>query len=211
MKKDKEERKKKYKQYYQKNRKAILLRMKKYCEIHKKERNEYSLLYYNKHKKEISQKRKGYSKKYYKENKSKINKANRKWAKQHPEQMRVFLKKYRKNHPDRVLWGSLKSRCKQRTKSKLEISKKEFIEWYNKQEKKCVYCKITEANWGKTKDSLGKLFKKLQIDRKNNNEGYKLNNIVLACARCNLIKSDFFTYNQMLKIGRIVNATRQYI
>lgn len=45
---------------------------------------------------------------------------------------------------------------------------------------------------------------RLTIDRKNNNGNYCIDNIVLACYRCNTIKGDFFTEQEMLKIGKII-------
>jgi len=43
---------------------------------------------------------------------------------------------------------------------------------------------------------------RLTIDRIDNNFGYKINNIVLACGRCNLIKSNFFSSKEMKEIGQ---------
>lgn len=81
------------------------------------------------------------------------------------------------------------------------LSREEFIKWYNKQEKICHYCNKTE------KDSLNDMnrkMKRLSIDRKDNNKGYELNNIVLACYKCNMIKSNDISYEKMLKIGEII-------
>lgn len=81
------------------------------------------------------------------------------------------------------------------------ITKEEFINWYNTQEKRCVYCNRTEQEAIKDKD--GK-YKRLSIDRKDNNKGYELNNIVLSCHKCNTIKSEIFTYEQMIRVGNIL-------
>ena len=86
----------------------------------------------------------------------------------------------------------------------MAFSLEEFIEWYNKQEKKCVYCGITEQELLTLKDDkmlLNRKYKSLTIDRKDNQKGYKLDNIVLACMRCNSTKSDFFTFEEMKEIG----------
>ena len=45
---------------------------------------------------------------------------------------------------------------------------------------------------------------RFSIDRKKNGIGYSLDNIVLACSRCNSIKSDYFTEEEMLKIGNFI-------
>jgi hypothetical protein len=133
-----------------------------------------------------------YARKYSKEHKSEIKKQHRDY----------FLKNY-----GRPIYYDIKRRCNKKNIS-LKISIKEFLYWYYNQERKCQYCGISEENWKICKDSLNKFYKKLQVDRKNNNLGYSLDNIVLACPRCNFVKSDFFSYNNMFKIGEIINETR---
>lgn len=39
------------------------------------------------------------------------------------------------------------------------------------------------------------------IDRKDNNKGYIMGNITLACKRCNIIKGKWFTEQEMLEIA----------
>jgi len=81
------------------------------------------------------------------------------------------------------------------------LSQKQFINWYNKQERICIYCRIHE------KDIINNKYykiKRLTIDRKNNDKGYELNNIVLACDICNKVKSNIFNYKEMLKIGKTI-------
>ena len=81
------------------------------------------------------------------------------------------------------------------------ISKDQFLNWYKAQDLKCHYCSIRPEYFHLTQDKL--LLRKfnLGIDRKNNDKGYDLTNIVLSCDRCNLIKSKFFTYQDMKVIG----------
>jgi len=43
---------------------------------------------------------------------------------------------------------------------------------------------------------------KLTLDRKNNNKPYTIKNIALACCRCNYIKSNLFTYKEMIKLAK---------
>jgi hypothetical protein len=90
------------------------------------------------------------------------------------------------------------------TKIYFEINKKDFTEWYNNQEKRCVYCERTLDET--QKDGNGH-YSRLSIDRKDNNKGYEIDNIVLACNRCNIIKSNAFSYKQMLKVGKILQET----
>ena len=42
---------------------------------------------------------------------------------------------------------------------------------------------------------------RLTIDCKDNSLGYIKDNLILACDRCNFIKSNIFTYEEMLFIG----------
>lgn len=84
----------------------------------------------------------------------------------------------------------------------VDFSRNEFIEWHNKQEKKCDYCDITELNYNLMKLHYMNNCKRLTIDRKNNNSPYSLENIILACPICNMIKSSFFSYEEMKQIGQ---------
>ena len=67
---------------------------------------------------------------------------------------------------------------------KLKITKDEFIEWFNRQDKNCVYCGLDLEEFVKVRKHFGKLAQKtnkLGIDRKENNLPYTLDNIVLCC------------------------------
>jgi len=85
----------------------------------------------------------------------------------------------------------------------INFSKEDFIKWYDTQCQKCYYCNRTLKQTKKDKIFNNNSYR-LSIDRKNNNEGYKLNNLVLACFNCNRIKSNVFTEQQMLKIGIVL-------
>jgi len=69
-----------------------------------------------------------------------------------------------------------------------------FCDWYSQQEQVCYYC-------GQTLIERGKMPENLTIDRRNNNEGYTLGNIVLACRRCNTTKGCSLNERQMLQIA----------
>jgi hypothetical protein len=45
---------------------------------------------------------------------------------------------------------------------------------------------------------------RLTVDRLDNNKGYENGNLALSCMRCNGVKSDYFTEEEMLKIGKII-------
>jgi 5-methylcytosine-specific restriction endonuclease McrA len=132
----------------------------------------------------------------------------------HKKEGNLSMQKYRTNHKIKInqyrkiyyqssegIYTSLKAGAKQRNIIFL-ITKEEFIKWYNSQEQKCCYCK---RSWLQIKES-NDIYQRdrLAIDRKDNNKGYILGNIILACNRCNSIKSDYFTEKEMLKIGQII-------
>lgn len=81
------------------------------------------------------------------------------------------------------------------------VSKKNFIKWYAKQPKVCVYCGIKEEDLGKTDDLFNATTSRLSIDRMDNEKGYVLDNMVLACRRCNYMKSNFFSFDEMKNVG----------
>jgi len=150
-----------------------------------------------------------YRKQYYLKNKTKIDARNKKWHQTHREQFKKYRHKYYLKHPDLNLWNNVKNRCKYKN-IELKFTKPEFLKWYNSRDKKCEYCGILETNWPKTKDTLLKIYKRLQLDRKIPGKAYSLDNLVLACPRCNCTKSNFFTFKEMKKIGRIINESRKF-
>lgn len=79
-----------------------------------------------------------------------------------------------------------------------------FIKWYNNQEQKCYYCNRTLNEIKRDIKERNVNKNRLSIDRKDNTKGYNLDNIVLACMRCNTIKSSYFTEKEMLKIGKLI-------
>ena len=85
-----------------------------------------------------------------------------------------------------------------RDKVKVSISKQEFIQWLNSQSKICFYCGTPlQVVYGHHWQWDG-----LTIDRFDPNNGYGIDNICLACRRCNIIKGHWFTKEQMLEIAQ---------
>ncbi|GHV17311.1 hypothetical protein FACS189493_4710 [Spirochaetia bacterium] len=87
----------------------------------------------------------------------------------------------------------------------------ELYEWYEQQEKKCCYCGITEAEISQLFDA-GHLIAKhptrgrhLEIDRKKAERYYDdFDNLTLACYWCNNAKTDTFTYEEFMGIGKAI-------
>lgn len=100
----------------------------------------------------------------------------------------------------------IKSRVKFRGKTrdyhKLHISRDDFREWYNAQPRVCHYCSISEEQLQFLTDAFNNFSRKLTVDCKDNELGYARGNMVICCRRCNAIKSDILTYEEMLYIGQ---------
>jgi hypothetical protein len=83
-----------------------------------------------------------------------------------------------------------------------------FFEWYDKTDKKCCYCNISE-------DDISILFKnnkivaksgrgkKLEFERKIPDLPYDdLKNLTFACYWCNNAKTDTFSFDEFLPVGK---------
>jgi len=162
--------------------------VKKWRLKHIEESRKQSLEYYYKHLKECQER----SRKYMRDHKKALRKKQKIWS----------LKNY-----IRPIYYDIKRRCKKKN-IPLNMTLSEFLMWYTIQEKTCVYCGISEDRWSDSGDSLAKFYYRLQVDRSDNKKGYSIDNIVLACPRCNFTKSDFFTSKQMLIIGAIIHANQ---
>jgi 5-methylcytosine-specific restriction endonuclease McrA len=78
----------------------------------------------------------------------------------------------------------------------INITADAFVTWYKSQLQTCYYCSGELVNGGARSG-----FSSLTLDRKDNNQGYTLDNIVLCCRRCNIIKGNWLTEQQMLEIA----------
>jgi 5-methylcytosine-specific restriction endonuclease McrA len=47
------------------------------------------------------------------------------------------------------------------------------------------------------------------LDRKDNSQGYNVKNCVVCCGECNRIKSNQYSYSEMLRIGSILKELRE--
>ena len=91
------------------------------------------------------------------------------------------------------------------------ISREDFIKWYEAEPKFCVYCGLPEVQMSEVDDFYNSKGRMLSVDAKDNNLGYVVGNLALACHRCNGIKSDFFSYEEMLEIGGMFVRPKWYI
>jgi len=148
-----------------------------------------ALKYYNTHQEQCKKSRL----KYFLKNKEKYRKYRREWNYTSPYGIYSIIK------------SGLTSKKIPR-KYLMKISKEDFVKWYNSQKKICFYCGRTYEQT--LNDPLNRKVKRLTIDRIDNARGYKKGNLALACLRCNAVKNNYFTKDEMLKIGEIIRAKR---
>jgi len=118
--------------------------------------------------------------------------------------------KYRervKNDPS-YIYSQLKSRIKHseihrvRELKPFTITLREFTEWYNNIPKICVYCDLPEEEMWAMQEDFDRRVKRLELDCKENDIGYVLGNVVLACHRCNFIKNNILTFDEMREFAQ---------
>ena len=119
------------------------------------------------------------------------------------EEYNKYRNNYRTKNPSGI-YDVLKQGASKRN-IPVEMSRQEFIDWYNTQERICMYCLRHEDEIKKDVDIIQNKSKRLTIDRLINEVGYLLKNIGLACRRCNTIKGNFFSVEEMKQIGKIIN------
>lgn len=91
-----------------------------------------------------------------------------------------------------------------------QIQFDDFKDWYEKSERKCYYCQITESEinqlWDKYPDlTKRKRGKKLEIERLEPNLPYSVtSNLVFSCYWCNNAKTDTFTKEEFSDIGKVI-------
>lgn len=133
---------------------------------------------------------KKWNKKYYEVHKGELRIKKQTYYTEHIKPRREKTK-----HSPEYIYIILKHRSKVRHKD--IISREEFIEWYNNEEKKCFYCGI-----------LPQENSRLTIDRLDNKKGYEKGNIALACFPCNKVKGETLTTQEMKIVGELVMKRR---
>lgn len=164
----------------------------------------YNKEYWVKNKIRIMQKRKDneYYKDYYARNieyqRNRLKEYKRSWTLKNPERAKEInrnaLIKWKENNQASYRYSAILKNCKKRRRE-ISITKNDFIDWFNKTEKSCSYCGISEEFSKKIKQKV------LEIDRIDNSIGYKLDNIVFACYICNGLKSNLLTGEETKFIG----------
>ena len=102
----------------------------------------------------------------------------------------------------RGLWVKFKSH-KTNGKHNFDIDEETFSAWYASQASCCVYCGLELSDVIKVLKILkvNKHPKRMEVDRKDSNLGYIIENIVLACTICNFHKGQFFNFYEFKEIA----------
>ena len=143
-------------------------------------------------------------------------KQRREWGiterKRDPDKSKQRQKRYRDSHKEelrirevvyRLKPNAIYSHIKANNRHLLLISKESFVDWYISEPKVCYYCGIPESYMTKyPRFFVGSVVRRLSIDRLDNEKPYQTGNIVLACRRCNGVKSDFFSPQEMRMIAQ---------
>lgn len=145
---------------------------------------------------------------WYLANKERHRDNDVRWSRENPEKVKAIRARGLEKHRfDPVSnYKQLIYKYKNRGENPLRqviITKEDFTEWFTSQKYECFYCGITMSDILKSTDHYLKVVKKLGIDRMDTNLPYQKGNLALACHRCNSIKNDFFTADEMKKIGEM--------
>lgn len=107
---------------------------------------------------------------------------------------------YRRSRPEMTRWNSLKSSSKERGMPML-ITKEEFYQWFNSQERKCHYCDLVDLSLDSPL-SKNKMPITFTVDRMDSRLPYSVENIVMACWTCNDYKGAIFSHDEWLEIAQ---------
>jgi len=99
------------------------------------------------------------------------------------------------------IYQQLKGRTKFYDRHPVTITQEEFVEWYENQPQKCHYCGIPIEHMEYVMKHYGSRWLRLTIDCKDNPTGYAKGNLVLACDKCNSVKSNILSYEDMIYVG----------
>jgi hypothetical protein len=108
------------------------------------------------------------------------------------------LKGCNKKRPYEWLYNTLVSVGKE-----VGITYEDFLEFTKVSQ--CHYCDFP-VQWRAHGRADGKGSRAYNLDRKDNLLGYVKDNLVVCCVRCNRAKMDHFTYDEFIKIGKVIKT-----
>lgn len=145
------------------------------------------------------EKRKEYMDRLKAKNPEKWRKYYAEKAKEHYHKNKIEINERARKNPVR-LFHTIKRNARYRNIA-VSITKEEFVKWWYEQKQVCVYCDIPVERMAYV-DKKRKLVKRLSVDRIDNEKGYENKNLALACLKCNFIKSNILSFDEMREIGQ---------
>jgi hypothetical protein len=136
-----------------------------------------------------------------KENRQWHNEYNRAYLKRNPEQKAhhdFLTKRWKFENPERSKLKRMRSGAKKRG-IPFSLDTDYFVDWLKKTPKICSFCDITESELEKYGS---KNFTAMTVDRMDNALGYVIENLCLACYKCNTKKGDDIPFSVMREIGQ---------
>ena len=102
---------------------------------------------------------------------------------------RDCISKKGKQHRDSPagIYATLSSGTRFYTNIPVTITKEDFVEWYEQEPQKCIYCDIPMDKLYLLGEYYNQKHSRLTIDRKCSEVGYAKGNLALACNLCNLV------------------------
>jgi hypothetical protein len=110
-----------------------------------------------------------------------------------------------RKRPYESLYNAFKA-SSEKVKRKVYISYNEFLTLTSITN--CHYCDVPIV-WTKFAIGLHGNRSAYYLDRKDNTQCYTLDNVVVCCTRCNKGKSDQFTYEEWVEIGKCIRRMRE--
>lgn len=180
----------------------------------------------NRSREELLELQRARQKRYYERNKDRLNSGTmtRYWTKKCPQCNRDIaytnksnlIRSVRINLPCRscgqklrpyeYLYNSIKQKSNVRG-IKFLLTYKEFLEFTTK--KTCQYCGDF-VEWVEYNANNGSLRGyTYNLDRIDNTIGYQKSNCCVCCKMCNAVKSNVFTYSEMMKLGTIIREIKE--
>ncbi len=126
------------------------------------------------------------------------------WRKNNYEKDRKM--KYDYSRTARGIYCQIKNKGKMGLRYNMEMTVEEFEKWYNATEEVCEYCGLTLEQLKQMKCRYSMKLKRMTVDRKDSLQNYKVGNVVKACMKCNIVKLDLFTHEQMKTIGKMLRT-----
>jgi len=115
-----------------------------------------------------------------------------------------------------ITWYSIRHRA---LRDKIEyLNKENYKEWLGKQPQICHYCGIPRGylylikqigeQWNMGLPAQWVTSMEFQVVRKNPNKGYSAKNMVLACAVCNRLKSNNWSYREFKTVSKMYSVKK---